>query len=104
MKTPGFDYDSGYGLVDALAALGASCGVPGDLNGDGKAELAGLNSSGNIFYSTNLASWNYIPGLLSQLVTGDFNGDGWADLAGINSSGNIFYSTNLTTWNYIQGF
>ena len=66
-------------------------------------DLAGINSSGNIFYSTNLASWNYIPGLLSQLVAGDFNGDGKADLAGINSSGNIFYSTNLASWNYIPG-
>jgi hypothetical protein len=27
MNTPGFDFDSGYGLIDALAAVNAASGV-----------------------------------------------------------------------------
>jgi hypothetical protein len=28
MNTPGFDFDSGYGLIDALGAVDAASGVP----------------------------------------------------------------------------
>jgi hypothetical protein len=77
--------------------------VAGDFNGDGKADLAGLNSNGAIYYSTNLTTWYNIPGALSRLVTGDFNGDGKADLAGLNSKGASYYTTNCSVWTPISG-
>jgi hypothetical protein len=43
----------------------------GDFNGDGKADLAGLNN-GSIWYTTNLVSWTNVPGFLTSLVVGDF--------------------------------
>ncbi len=74
-----------------------------DLNGDGRADLAGLTAAGQIFYSTNLSTWTNIPGLLSQLVAADLNGDGRADLAGIADNGQVVYSTNLSTWSSTGG-
>ena len=65
--------------------------------------MAGLAGNGQIFYSTNLATWTNIPGALSKLVAGDFNGDGKADLAGLTGAGQVFYSTNLSTWRNIPG-
>ena len=106
MKTPGFDYDSGYSLVDALGALGTSCGggsIPSDLNGDGNSDLAGLTSAGQIYYTVNLGAWKNIPGTLAQLRIGDLDGDGHADLAGLTGAGNIYYTTNLGTWKHIPG-
>ena len=73
------------------------------LNGDGKADIVGLTSTGGIYYTTNLASWNTFPGTLAQIVTGDLNGDGKADIAGLTSAGGIYYSTNLATWANIPG-
>jgi hypothetical protein len=77
--------------------------VVGDFNGDGRADLAGLTSAGGIYYSTNLATWNYIPGQLNKLVAGNFNGDTYDDLAGLTNAGQIYYSTNLNTWTNIPG-
>ncbi len=77
--------------------------INSDLDGNGTDDLAGLTGAGQIFYSTNLATWTHIPGILAQLVTGDLNGDGKADLAGLTSAGGIYYSINLSTWNYIPG-
>jgi hypothetical protein len=42
--------------------------VVGDFNGDGRADLAGLNSAGHIYYPTNLSTWSQIPGRLSRLA------------------------------------
>lgn len=77
--------------------------VMGDLNGDGRMDLAGVNSAGQIYYSTNLSTWTHIPGTLTQLVARDLNGDGRVDLAGVNSGGQIYYSTNLTNWTPLPG-
>ena len=44
--------------------------MAGDFNGDGKADLAGLNSAGSIYYSTNLSSWTRINGQLSRFAGG----------------------------------
>jgi len=74
-----------------------------DFDGDGSSDLAGINSNGHIFYTTNLSTWTNIPGVLTQLVVGDFNGDGQSDLAGINSNGHVFYTTDLSTWTNIPG-
>ena len=78
-------------------------GLYSDLDGDGKADLAGLTGTGQIFYSTDRATWTNIPGQFAQLVVGDVNGDGRADLAGRTGAGQIFYSTNLATWNLVKG-
>lgn len=75
--------------------------VAGDLTGDGRADLAGLNAAGHIFYNANLSEWTAIPGQLSQLVAADLTGDGKADLAGLTANGQIFYSTNLGAWNVV---
>ncbi len=78
-------------------------GLYSDLDGDGKADLAGLTGTGQIFYSTDRATWTNIPGQFAQLVVGDVNGDGRADLAGRTGAGQIFYSTNLSSWTNIPG-
>ncbi len=77
--------------------------VTGDFDGNGSDDLAGLNASGNIYYTTDLSSWTQIPGTLKSLTVGDFNNDGKDDLAGLNGSGSIFYTTNLNTWTQIPG-
>jgi hypothetical protein len=41
--------------------------VVGDFNGDGRSDLAGINS-GYIYYTTDLVHWTNIPGLLTQLA------------------------------------
>ena len=74
-----------------------------DFDGDGYSDLAGINSAGNIFYTTDLQTWTSIPGVLEQLVAGYFDEDGLSDLAGINSNGHVFYTTNLATWINIPG-
>ena len=77
--------------------------VTGDFDGDGHHDLAGLNSSDAVFYSTDLSTWTQIPGTLKSLTVGDFNHDGKDDLAGLNDTGSIFYTTNLNTWNMVPG-
>ena len=77
--------------------------IIGDLNGDGRADLAGLTASGTIYYSTDLRTWNTFPGVLTQLATGDLNGNGRADLVGLTASGEIYYSTDLGNWNKFPG-
>ncbi len=75
----------------------------GDLNGDGRDDLAGVMASGSIWYSTNLTTWVNIPGDLQTIVTGDFDGDGNDDLAGVNSVGRVWYSLDLSSWVNIPG-
>ncbi len=66
--------------------------------------LAGLSSTGQVYYSSTLTNWTNIPGTtLNQLIIGDFNSDGVDDLAGINSTGKIYYSTNRSSWTNIPG-
>ncbi|MCC9001772.1 MAG: hypothetical protein LM549_03985, partial [Candidatus Competibacter sp.] len=77
--------------------------IHSDFDGDGRDDLAGLNSAGAIYYTTNLTGWTRILGTLSRLVAGDFDGDRKADLAGVNSAGAIYYTTDLTTWHNIPG-
>ena len=68
-------------------------------------ELAGVNTTGSIFYAKNLGSqnqyqsisWQQIPGTLKKVVLGDLNGDGNTDIVGINASQQIWYATNLAT-------
>ncbi len=75
-----------------------------DMNGDGTADLAGLTSAGQIWYTLDRRTWTNIPGQLSQLVAGDLNADGRADLAGVNGAGQIWYTLDRRTWTNISGW
>jgi hypothetical protein len=79
--------------------------VAGDFNNNGIDDLAGLNASGAVYYSTNLSTWTAIPGAMtfSSLVVGDFNNDGKDDIAGLTTTGSIYMTTNLSTWTSIPG-
>ena len=77
--------------------------IAGDFYTDGHYDLAGLNTSDELFYTTNLNTWNQIPGTLKSLSVGDFNNDGKDDLAGLNSAGLIYYTTDLSTWIQVPG-
>ena len=74
-----------------------------DMNGDGTADLAGLSSAGQIFYTLDRRTWTNVPGQLSQLVVADLDGNGTADLAGLSSAGQIFYTLDRRTWTNIPG-
>ena len=65
--------------------------------------LAGLTSTGQIYYTLDLNTWVNIPGQLAQLQVGHFNGDGQADLAGLANNGSIWYTTDLSTWTQVPG-
>ena len=78
--------------------------ITGDFNGNGTADLAGLNSDGSIFYTTNLSTWTQIPGTLTQLVSGHFNpGRPGDQLAGLKLDGTVWLSTDLLTFSQIPG-
>ena len=74
-----------------------------DIDRDGRADLAGVNGAGQIYYTLDRKVWANVPGQLKQLVVADLDGDGRADLAGINGAGRIYYSTNLGIWTNIPG-
>lgn len=65
--------------------------------------LVGRNALGQIFISTDLATWSMLPGQLRHLIKGDFDGDQLADLAGLNDLGEIYFSLDLTRWTQIPG-
>jgi len=75
----------------------------GDLNGDGRADLIGISSSGAIWYSVDFANWQQIPGQLCRAATGDLNGDGKIDLAGLSPDGHIYYTLDLVNWQMVPG-
>lgn len=77
--------------------------VTGDFNNNGTDDVAGLSSSGQIWYSTNLSTWGNVPGTLTTLLSANFTPGGAAGLVGLTNTGQIFYTTNLTTWNQIPG-
>ena len=78
--------------------------VTGDLNDDGNADIAGIDTSGKVWYTTDLSTWTDIPGrTLAKIATGDVNGDGNDDIVGVDASGSIWYTANLSTWISIKG-
>ena len=50
-----------------------------DFDGDGNDDIAGLNSTGQIYYTTDLSTWTNIPGTFTAIATGDLDGDGDVD-------------------------
>jgi len=67
MQVPGFDDATGYGRVDALAALNEALGNPADLDGDG---TVGIND-----FLLLLAAWGPCPGPPDPCPA-DLDGDG----------------------------
>ena len=74
----------------------------GDLNDDGRDDLAGISPTEKVYYSQYLSAWVNIPGDLQSIVTGDFNDDGNDDIAGVNGT-LVWYTTDLETWTNIPG-
>lgn len=98
---------TGYGTVDgAWVKIGSGWNVydtiltPGDVTGDGKADLLGRTPSGLLnLYRGNGAGGFDGPGVnvgsgwatYDRLVPGDFNGDGTSDLFGRTRDGNLWF-------------
>ncbi len=102
------------GTVYYTADLGASWSTiggaliasftTGDVSGDGKADIVGLNFSGNPCYSINGGTFTCLNNqYLQYITTGDLNRDAKKDLIGVDATGNVFYSINLTTFRSVNG-
>jgi hypothetical protein len=76
-----------------------------DFNGDGNADILGVNSAGMIWwYDIFGDTWHNVAGSLADMVTGDFNGDMISDIAGLNASGQIWwYDVDGAAWHNISG-
>ncbi|MDZ7622683.1 MAG: tectonin domain-containing protein [Candidatus Competibacteraceae bacterium] len=76
----------------------------GDFNGDGKADLAGVNGAGHIYTTTDRSTWTRTRHFGPVRVAGDFAHHGKAHLAlGQEQVGAIWYTTNRSTWTHIPG-
>lgn len=98
---------TGYGTVDGTwVKIGSGWNMydtvlaPGDVTGDGKADLLGRTPSGLLnLYRGNGAGGFDGPGVnvgtgwatYDRLVPGDFNGDGTSDLFGRTRDGNLWF-------------
>jgi len=74
------------GIIDKLALA--------ELNADGKQDLLGLTSAGQIYYCVDLLNWQDVWGNLNQLSAADIDGNGRSDLVGVTDSGSVYYNIN----------
>lgn len=91
--------------VTALQYLGAGPTTPGggsgsnaDYNGDGKADLLGIDNNGQMtaYNGNGNGGWNMVPlgpgwGTTKTLVHGDFNNDGLGDIQAIRNDGSLWF-------------
>ncbi|MDZ7622691.1 MAG: hypothetical protein U5O69_10375 [Candidatus Competibacteraceae bacterium] len=82
----------------ASPALWFGLAWPGDFTATGQDLLAGVNSVGAIWNTTNRKHLDPHPVLVPQPGGRRLHGDGKADLAGPNSAGRIDTTTNRSTW------
>lgn len=92
------DFSNWYYVAGKLFQL-----TMGDLNGDGREDMAGATVDGQIYYTFDSVNWQRLLGELSQLASGDLNGDGKDDLAGVTENGQIWYTTDLFSWHSVPG-
>jgi hypothetical protein len=84
----------------------------GDFNGDGKQDVAGIDSSGQWWVSlstgtsftprTKWAQWS-VPGSWSKLFVADVNGDGKDDIVGFGTNGDWFVGLSNGTDTFTTG-
>jgi hypothetical protein len=84
----------------------------GDFNGDGKQDVAGIDSSGQWWVSlstgtsftprTKWAQWS-VPGSWSKLFVADVNGDGKDDIVGFGYNGDWFVGMSNGTDQFVTG-
>ena len=84
---------------------------PGDINGDGRADLMGISGNGNVYYSLANSSGGYSSEAHINVTNGfaeswfsnnynqriwvaDVNGDGYDDFIGVSIDGHIYTSIN----------
>jgi outer membrane protein assembly factor BamB len=65
--------------------------------------LAGLTSGGNILYTSDMDTWQSVPGTMSSIGIGDFNLQNTFGIAALSSSGNVYYTNDLQNWNTFPG-
>lgn len=75
-----------------------------DLDRDGKSDLLGVNTIGQLYYTTNIKDWIYITDTIKHIACGDIDGNGKSDLVGIDIKGKLKYSYNLgKIWHDLDG-
>jgi hypothetical protein len=89
---PGVNVGSGWASYDRL--------VPGDFNGDGKADLLGRTRDGYLWFLPGAGNGHYGPrvavgpgwNMFSQILSaGDLDGDGKADVSAVTPGGTMFF-------------
>jgi len=97
-----YTLDSGsnwIGLSGSFSVIGVA-----DINGDGKSDVYGVNSAGNILVTYNLSNWTTLPGSLLNIVNGNFNTSKLGDeFAGLNDNNYVYYTNDLSSWTNIPG-
>jgi hypothetical protein len=91
-------------LVDGGSSFASV--ATGDLNNDGRADLAGLTGNGNVYFTPNNATNNISWGRttlvdggtgFTHVAVGDLNNDGKNDLVGLTADGNVYLVPNNAT-------
>ncbi|MFF4081533.1 FG-GAP-like repeat-containing protein [Streptomyces sp. NPDC001777] len=99
----GTSYPTGYAPVsrNGLQTLWPDGERVSDFSGDGKADVLGVNSSGNLLYyphnGTGLSSPTQIGqgwGTFKHVMAADWSGDGAADVLGVDGTGRLLYYPN----------
>jgi hypothetical protein len=112
IEAPGWDRDSGYGIVmaDSVGRIPvAKISAPGDFDGDGKSEVTVYRPSNGTWFvlrsKSSFADFSpYRWGVSSDVaVPGDYDGDGQADVAVYRPSNGTWYILTSIS-NYTEFF